>query len=170
MEGRAVAYIQSNINRHVDDITVRALVTFAEEGHQLRSDLSLWEEMALIWPISSTTDHQMMIAWIFHSAISIYLSGVYDYDQIWETHHVTTPTLPQIEIQQHVSRILDNTSLALKETNVTPLVFLFPLRIAGARVKTSEQRKQIRALLTQISCSFRVANAISSNLGEVWAS
>jgi hypothetical protein len=148
---------------------VKVLGAFAEEGQRLRSDLSLWEDMAQIWPISSTADHQMTVAWIFYSAISIYLSGVYDYDQIWETYHITTPSLPQIEIQQHVTRILDNTSLALNETNVTALVFLFPLRIAGARVKTYEQQKQIRALLTQISCSFKVANAISSNLGEVWA-
>ncbi|KEF57370.1 uncharacterized protein A1O9_05287 [Exophiala aquamarina CBS 119918] len=125
--------------------------------------------MAQLWPASHKADHQMTIAWIFHSAISIYLSGVYDYDQIWNKWHITTPSLCQVEVDEYVSKILEGTSLALQETNVTALVFLFPLRIAGARSKTIRQQKQIRYLLAQISSSFRVANAISSDLGAVWA-
>jgi len=112
----------------------------------------------------------MTVAWIFHSAISIYLSGVYDYDHIWNTYDIKTPILSQFQIESHANKILENISLALEETNVTPLVFLFPLRIAGARAKTDAQQKQIRLLLARISRSFRVANAISSDLGGVWAS
>lgn len=128
----------------------------------------------------------MMIAWIFYPAISIYLSGIYDYDPTtWSLSHndnnniITTavPVLSQDEIQANVNHILDRTAVALEHTNVTPLVFLFPLRIAGARSTTTtttttsadQQQRRIRALLAHISCSFSVANAISSDLGQVWA-
>lgn len=163
-------YTHSKIESSSKDESQRNLAALAQEGHRLRSDLGLWEEMAQIWPNSIKHDHQMMIAWIFYPAISIYLSGVYDYDQIWEAYGITTPSLPQKEVQQNVSKILDRTASALNETNVTALVFLFPLRIAGARVKRFEQQEKIRALLTQISRSFSVANAISSDLGGVWES
>lgn len=129
----------------------------------------MWEDMAQLWPTSSKKDHQMTVAWIFHSAISIYLSGVYDYDQIWSIYHIATPGLPQVEIEKHVSKILECTSFALEDTNVTALVFLFPLRIAGARATTIGQREQIRSLLAQISCNFRVADAIASDLAAIWA-
>lgn len=169
-DDRVMECTHTKIELSSKDENLRNLAAFAEEGHRLRSDLVLWEEMAQIWPNSIKHDHQMMIAWIFYPAISIYLSGVYDHDQIWEAYGITTPSLPQKEVQQNVGKILDRTASALNETNVTALVFLFPLRIAGARVKTVEQQEKIRALLTQISSSFSVANAISSDLGEVWES
>ncbi|KAK5063030.1 hypothetical protein LTR84_005106 [Exophiala bonariae] len=166
---RVMEYTHSNGKSSSEDEILRTLATFAEEGHRLRSDLYSWEEMAQIWPSSTKYNHQMMIAWVFYPAISIYLSGIYDYDRIWEASGITTPGLPRTEVQQNVGKILDRTALALKGTNVTALVFLFPLRIAGARVTTVEEQENIRTLLAQISCSFSVANAISSDLGEVWA-
>lgn len=145
------------------------LVSFAEEGFQLRSTLSAWEAMAQQYHTSSPADYQMTIAWVFYAAISIYLSGTYDYSHLWETYGVPTPILAQPEIQQHVNTILDITSVSLKETNVTGLLFLFPLRIAGARALTIEQRMRIHALLGEITRSFRAACAFTSDLGELWA-
>lgn len=194
-----MAYTHSDVEKEgfssKEDDNLRTLKAFAEEGQRLRCDLILWEEMAQLWPTSTSSmtttkqDHQMMIAWIFYPAISIYLSGIYDYDPTtWSLSHnnnnpiiTTVPVLPQDEIQANVNHILDRTAVALRHTNVTPLVFLFPLRIAGARSTTTsttstltsasadQQQRRIRALLAHISCSFSVANAISSDLGQVWA-
>jgi Fungal specific transcription factor domain len=111
----------------------------------------------------------MTIAWVFYSAISIYLSGTYDYSRLWNSYGIPTPILGQTEIQQDVNNILHTTSHALKQTNVTGLLFLFPLSIAGARAVTIEQRKRIHALLAEITGNFRAANAFTSDLQELWA-
>ena len=145
------------------------LILLAEEGFQLRSKLSAWKDMASQWSLSSPIDHQMTIAWVFYSAISIYLSGTYDYSRLWSKYGILTPTLEQSEIQQHVNNILQTTLYALKQTNVSGLLFLFPLRIAGARGVTIEQRSQIHALLAEITNSFKAANAFTSDLEELWA-
>lgn len=110
----------------------------------------------------------MTISWTFYSAISIYHSGIYDYSALWKQHHVTTPALNQHEIEQHVNTILDRTSEALHKTNLTGLIFLFPLRIAGARAAEFEQRIRIDALLTEIAHNFEAARAFTSDLNELW--
>jgi hypothetical protein len=125
--------------------------------------------MAHQWHSSLPIDYQMTIAWVFYSAISIYLSGTYDYSRLWNSYGIRTPILGQSEIQQDVNNILHTTSLALKQTNVTGLLFLFPLRIAGARALTIEQRTRIYALLEEITGNFRAANAFTSDLQELWA-
>ena len=111
----------------------------------------------------------MTIAWTFYSAISIYLSGIYDYSPLWVVYDIPTPIIAQSEIQQHVNAILDITSLALKQMTVTSLLFLFPLRIAGARAYTIDQRMRIHALLAEITSDFRAASAFTSDLEELWA-
>ena len=145
------------------------LQAYVDEGQILRSHLSSWQLIAQQWPSTSSADHQMDIAWIFYSAISIYLSGIYDYEPIWK-NHFAPPSLQPTQVQDHVDSILSVTSAALDQTNITPLLFLFPLRIAGARTRTVQQQMEIKALLSRIKNDFRIASAFSSELDNLWGS
>lgn len=145
------------------------LRSLADEGLQLRSSLYAWAEMARHWQASLATDNQMLIAWVFYAAISIYLSGTFDYSEAWTERGISTAALDQLEIQQHVKNILNTTAVSIQETNTSGLIFLFPLRIAGARAITAGERVQIRSLLTDITHRFRAANAFISDLDVMWA-
>jgi hypothetical protein len=111
----------------------------------------------------------MTIAWVFYAAISIYLSGIYDYSHIWVENGIFTPTISDSIVDQHVSNILDITTLAVERKNLAGVLFLFPLRIAGARAHRPGRRVRIQNLILQIAGSFRAANAILTDLQELWA-
>jgi len=145
------------------------LQSLAEEGSHLRSSLLRWEHSAITWTTPSAEDEPMTIAWTFYAATSIYLSGAFDYNPIWEIQHIATPILPRPIIERHVTRILDLTEFACKHTNLTGLVFLFPLRVAGARASTTADRRRITELLVEIKRTFNAASAFIAELGEYWA-
>jgi hypothetical protein len=111
----------------------------------------------------------MLLSKIFFAAISIYLSGIFDYE-ITHWHHlgIIPPTLDEVTIQVHTLTILQLSTLALDTTNLSPLLFLFPLRIAGARSRTQWQRDWVARLVTRIGCGFAVAAAILMELNHVW--
>jgi hypothetical protein len=144
----------------------------AEEGLRLQSALSDWETSALGWSATSkpmTNDLQMMLATIYHHAISIYLSGTFDYFPFWDESHIPTPTLSSSQIQAHVKAILGMVAIALKETNLAGILFLFPLRVAGARAQSLEHRLEIARMLGDITRrGFVVADAFTVDLTELW--
>ncbi|KAM0262117.1 hypothetical protein ACHAQJ_001858 [Trichoderma viride] len=111
----------------------------------------------------------MLLSRIFFAAISIYLSGIFDYE-ITHWHHLglVPPTLDEETVQMHTNTILELSNLALDTTNLSPLLFLFPLRIAGARSRTQWQRDWVARLVASIGSGFSVAAAISMELSHVW--
>lgn len=111
----------------------------------------------------------MLLSRIFFAAISIYLSGIFDYEIThWHNIGLIPPTLDEETIQMHTNAILGLSNRALDTTNLSPLLFLFPLRIAGARSRTRWQRDWIARLVTRIGSRFAVAAAISTELNHVW--
>jgi hypothetical protein len=107
---------------------------------------------------------------IFFAAVSIYLSGVFDYEiahwqQRWE---IPVPTISEDRIQEHLRSILALVKLAMRHTSLSQLLFLFPLRIAGARSCRMWQRERVVSLLAQIGESFAVADTFRTELREVW--
>ncbi|KAL6876916.1 fungal-specific transcription factor domain-containing protein [Trichoderma novae-zelandiae] len=114
-------------------------------------------------------DASMLLSRIFFAAISIYLSGIFDYEVLhWHRLGLIPPTLNQQTIQTHTNTILGLSNLALDTTNLSPLLFLFPLRIAGARSRTQWQRDWVAKLIGRIGSGFAVARAISAELNHVW--
>lgn len=144
----------------------------AMEGFRLQSALFNWEASALAWPTTSdpkAVDLQMMLARIYYHAISIYLSGTFDYFPYWDESHIQAPTLSSSQIQAHVTAILQMVAVALKETNLAGILFLFPLRVAGARARSLGQRFEIARMLREItSRGFVVADAFTIDLEELW--
>lgn len=111
----------------------------------------------------------MLLARTFFAAISIYLSGIFDYEIThWHNIGLIPPTLDEETVQMHTNAILGLSNLALDTTNLSPLLFLFPLRIAGARSRTRWQRDWVARLVTRIGGGFAVAAAISADLSHVW--
>lgn len=111
----------------------------------------------------------MILSRIFCAAISIYLSGIFDYEIThWHNIGLIPPTLDEETVQMHTNAILGLSNLALDTTNLSPLLFLFPLRIAGARSRTRWQRDWVTRLVTRIGSGFAVAAAISTELSHVW--
>jgi hypothetical protein len=109
-----------------------------------------------------------LLAEVFFSATSIYLSGVFDYEIChWQSLNLTTPTLSEDEIQQHVGFILV-LGHQLVKTNISPLLLLFPLRVASARARQTWQRQQIMELLGMVKSSFAVAGAFIADIENLW--
>jgi len=149
------------------DDQLSELHSIAAEGLGLRIFLGNWKDSVKFWNVSN--DDQMLLALIYYHAISIYLSGIFDYFSHWDEWSIPTPTIERSEIQENVQHILTMTTIALKQSNLAGILFLFPLRVAGARVDTT-QNSNILWLLGRISQGgFVVANTIAAELGQLWS-
>ncbi|KAF4462351.1 hypothetical protein FALBO_10839 [Fusarium albosuccineum] len=138
----------------------------AAEGFRLRQALSIWKESRQSPMLPSTPgsgssgdDDFLTLATVFHAATSIYLSGVFDYEMNhWQKMGITVPNLGEDEIQMHVSTILMLSTVILDDSKISPLLVLFPLRIAGARSWEQWQQDVILGLLGKIEWTFPVAS------------
>ena len=110
------------------------------------------------------------LAGAFFSATSIYLSGVFDYEiAYWQEMGIIVPNLSEEEIQAHVAAILAHTDTILNGSSISPLLMLFPLRVAGSRSYESWQQDCIMRHLAIVERTFPVASAFRVELGEVWS-
>ena len=139
----------------------------------------------------SSNDRSTLLALVFHAATRIYLSGIFDYRRAEWTllcgGAAPTAMLPHDEVDAHVETILRLTRAALAEQRgggsddsddgkLSPLLFLFPLRIAGARARggreeDGERRELVVEFLGRVrdEGGFVVAEAVEGDLrGGVW--
>ncbi|RSM07307.1 hypothetical protein CDV31_008672 [Fusarium ambrosium] len=150
----------------------------AAEGFRLRQALALWQANRRTSPPTptlkdetTTDDDFLSLAEIFFSATSIYLSGVFDYEIAhWQNMTIPVPNLSEEEIQTHVSTILVLSGMILDSSKISPVLVLFPLRVAGARSWNLWQHDCIVELLERIEQTFPVAAAFRMDLGRLWAS
>ena len=106
---------------------------------------------------------------IFFAAISIFLSGVFDYEILyWQNWGLSVPTLPEEQVQQHVQTIVDLISHALHHTSISPLLFLFSLRIVGARSYEQRRQAEVLDILGSIGHRFTIARVFQMELRGVW--
>ncbi|KAM0478366.1 hypothetical protein ACHAP7_006040 [Fusarium lateritium] len=148
----------------------------AQEGFLLKQALVDWEARAASsHPL--TKDHKNTVygsftslARSFFSATSIYLSGVFDYEIThWQKMGIVIPNLCEKDIQMHVASILMQADRVLHDSSVSPLLVLFPLRVAGARSWESWQQDLVMQHLTTIERMFPVAAAFKDDLRDVWS-
>lgn len=148
-----------------------ALLELASKGILLRSSIKEWyttfqtqiERNPLLAQNPST-----ILAEIYYHAISIYLSGLFDYRP--QFNQVPSPALPFGTIQSHGNCILSKTERALRTTRLAGIWFFFPLRVAGARAQSAQQKSSILIMLKEISArSFIVADAFFMDLNTLWA-
>lgn len=165
---RTLNFVHSMPSNTFSEEEISRLQIFAQEGRRLRSALQSLDHSLQPWDTSPPISEERLIALAYFHAISIYLSGIYDYDVVWKTVDIPVPSLPQATIRRHVESILSVTQHALQQTSICGLLFLVPLRIAGARCWQKEQELLIRSLLGHIGLSFVVANTLARDLGEIW--
>ncbi|KAK1506637.1 hypothetical protein CTAM01_02969, partial [Colletotrichum tamarilloi] len=139
----------------------------ATEGFYLRDALETWKLDA---SFSSAQHNEMLLAMSYYSATSIYLSGNYDYDlHHWQAMTVAVPVLSRDEILKHVEDILQTTREALRSSTLSPLLHLFPLRVAGARSEEHSQRQAVTECLLEVKKQFAVSDAMLVELDELWS-
>jgi hypothetical protein len=140
------------------------------EGLGVREGLESWRTNFQLWCKDASAlieDSQSILAVIYYHAISIYLSGIFDYR--FQFNQIVTPTLSQPRIEHHVDMILSKTQVALETTNLGGVLFFFPLRVAGARATCQGEKTMILEMLKEISRrSFVVADAFKTDLEELW--
>jgi hypothetical protein len=150
----------------------------ANDGLQIQTSLRSWSKKTTSWIVapgqksnSFSGASNSILAKVYYHAITIFLSGLFDYRQHWAASDqpIHVPTLNQSEVQQHVTEILDTTQNALEKTNMVGVLFFFPLRVAGARARIQEQKLQILELLRRISkANFVAADAFVEDLTQLW--
>ncbi|KAL1893275.1 hypothetical protein Sste5346_006451 [Sporothrix stenoceras] len=120
-------------------------------------------------PISQTTDASMILAHVFCAAVNAYLSGIFDYEMDqWHAIGQQPPTLPRATLQLHVDTILRYAAPALANTNIAPILLLFPIRVAGARSHYPRQRIEVLKLLDVIGRMYAAATYYSAHLQRLW--
>lgn len=149
-----------------------AMQAVAADGMKLRRALVVWQE-SYGEPIdaraTAVKDEAMLLCHIFFAAVSIYLSGAFDYEtEHWDGHDVQIPILSEEEINQHRQDTIDLVVLGMKASTLSPVLFLFPLHIAGARATSEHDRTRIRVLLEAIGKRFAVVTAVRNSLEVVW--
>lgn len=147
------------------------LLELAAEGLTIREALDAWyvdfrqkhtDESEVL-----EQNAESILAMAYFHGISIYLSGIFDYHAA-QFNGIFTPVIPRQVIQNHVSNILRTTTLALGTTNLSPVLFFFPLRVAGARATCINERGSILNLLQQVLRRFPVADAFIEDLKSLW--
>ncbi|KAI8937089.1 hypothetical protein NX059_006305 [Plenodomus lindquistii] len=147
------------------------------EGFRMRESLQQWWIVASAWNNefeerfaacgSRKLDEELLMGYIYYHAISIYLSGTYDYHPHWTSDNA--PILPYITIKWHVSEIL-GASYRLLDQGIAGVLLFFPLRVAGARARDMLSRNTILDLLSATSNrGYVVAEAFTTDLSELWA-
>ncbi|THX51961.1 hypothetical protein D6D06_07037, partial [Aureobasidium pullulans] len=164
---RALQYLDPLDTSALSHEEMQQLRAFAVEGFDLR--LELCEVQATLSALDDPAkDDRTIIAKIYLAATSMFLSGVYDYRSIWLRHIEAVPTLPQTMIEEHLSTILDLTEYAMARTNLSTLLFLYPLRVACSRAWTLNERDRLRSMLGTIKRSFAVAHVFITEVEELW--
>ncbi|USP81299.1 uncharacterized protein yc1106_08573 [Curvularia clavata] len=142
-----------------------------EEGIVMQQWLQQWWKSAEAWERdTSRVDGDLLVAKSYYHAISIYLSGSYDYHSHWSRPGAPqAPILDRPTIEGHMHEIL-RLSQKLLDHGFAGLLLFIPLRIAGARVADTNDRDVILQMFLTISQrGYAVADAIRSDLVELWA-
>jgi hypothetical protein len=119
---------------------------------------------------ASTTEAQRCFHAIQHAAISIYLSGLYDYHESrWQKYNIAVPTLGTAKVGHLVDTILAQVERSLSLSEPNSVSFVFALRVAGARSHTAEDRSRVTWLLKRIQRCYVVADVLIKDLAVRWS-
>ncbi|OAA35378.1 C6 finger domain protein [Beauveria brongniartii RCEF 3172] len=152
----------------------------AGTGMALRAALTAWHKAYLEAIEDGGTvdgraheDECGLLTRLFWSGISIYLSGTFDYEMYhWRRFGLAVPSLDAVTVRGHVETILLLVEHALDRSSLSPLLFLFPLRIAGARSTRAPaaQRARVLRILDAVAERFAAGQAIKEALIDAWVS
>lgn len=159
---RASTYIDSLDFEH-NDTDPTTTYELLQAGQDLHSELLAFATVLR----SSTQAHDISVAWMYYHALSIYLSGIFDYTL---SGVCTVPFSREAEITTHLEGILKRSDEALQQSQVSQVFLLLPLRIAGNRCSNSKQCQEVLKRLDILQGQFAVATAFRGELLQMWSS
>jgi hypothetical protein len=159
---RGSAYIDSHHPENVDSEPIE-IYELVQAGGSLRIQLAAFASVLR----ASAHAHDYSVAWMYYHAISIYLSGIFDYTL---SEVCTTLSLQADEITLHLEGILARSDEALQKSHVSQVFLLLPLRIAGNRCRNLEQCREVLERLEVLQRQFAVATAFRTELLQMWSS
>lgn len=168
---RALYFCDSEAMSMPDQVRFHRARDLGTEGLWLQQLLQQWWEMSSTWQHAShEPDWKLLVGHIYYHAISIYISGTYDYHTYWnQPGSPKAPILARSEVEWHARNIL-RLSRELLACGVAGVLLFFPLRVAGARVRNGRERGDIlRLLQAVVQRGYVVADAFTSDLAELWA-
>ena len=147
-------------NMDVDPTTMHELI---KEGEELHSQLAALSSALHL----SMSAQDISVAWMYYHALSIYLSGVFDYTL---AEVCAIPSLRDDEITVHLERILRHSDEALQQNQTSRVFLLLPLRIAGNRCSNWKQCQEVLRRIDALRDQFAVAIAFRTELLQIWSS
>jgi hypothetical protein len=144
----------------VDPTTMHQLI---EEGERLHSQLATFSSTLQM----STNAQDISVAWMYYHALSIYLSGVFDYTL---SEVCAIPSLRDNEITVHLEGILERSDEAIQHSPTSRVFLLLPLRIAGNRCSNWKQCQEVLNRIDTLRDQFAVATAFRTELLQIWSS
>lgn len=138
---------------------------FLEEGACLRA---IVEMILQNLPEPDAKFPDELVAFVFLHATSIYLSGIFDYRlHLFST--TPTTTISRDRVRFHVTSIINGTKIAINETKLCGLLFLYPLRVAAARATDPAEQEQIMDAFGKIGQQgFAIVQVFRQEIREVW--
>jgi hypothetical protein len=158
---RASAYIEFHDVETIDPDT-STIFELIQTGQNLHSQLATFASLLRASPQAPDNN----VAQMYYHALSIYLSGIFDYTL---SPLRTTLSLQPDEITAHLEGILTHSSEAQQQNQVSQVFLLLPLRIAGNRCSNSKQCREVLKRLDILRKQFAVAAAFRTEVLEMWA-
>ncbi|KAL3440286.1 hypothetical protein BJX65DRAFT_290803 [Aspergillus insuetus] len=139
-----------------------------KEGLEIQSSIYAWHEKAKLQLDSEqTVDSIIHLALACYHSLHVFLSNNYNYYRFW--HNTAAPRLSPEEIEQHVESIIQHAENILKDSEVSSVLLLFPLRVAGTHAESGTRTRILRLLDGVFARGFVVSSRIKEDLNEYWA-
>ena len=167
---RAIRYCELEAGHLPEKAQTERSQSLAAEGLLLQQSLHEWWDISIAWQYASDAlDPELLVAHIYYHAVSIYLSGTYDYHVHWTKPMAPcSPILARTQIEWHTQEIL-RLSHELLATGTAGVLLFFPLRVAGARVRNAHDMHEILDLFhIVLQRGYAVAGALTTDLSELW--
>ncbi|KAG0154645.1 hypothetical protein PDIDSM_213 [Penicillium digitatum] len=149
-------------------VTNSSVALIAAEGLDVQGSIYNWHTKMLLQLVQDGPDPYSNLALLYYHALLIFLSGNYDYFPYRE--NIPAPVLSPTDIAEHLTTILYLSSEVLRHSKIPGVMLFFPMTVAGARVRTADQKSEILSLLNLVfSKGFVVANRLRDGLLERWA-
>ena len=145
------------------DVDPTKMYKLVREGQDLHSQLAAFASALHM----STSAQDISVAWMYYHALSIYLSGVFDYTL---SEVCAIPSLQDEEITVHLEGILKRSDEAVRQSQTSCVFLLLPLRIAGNRCSNWKQCQEVLDRIDVLRDQFAVATAFRTELLHTWSS
>jgi hypothetical protein len=168
---RAIQFCESEAGYLPDEAQAERAQYLAAEGLLLQQSLHEWWDVSNAWKYATgASDPELLIAHVYYHAVSIYLSGTYDYHLHWTKPMAPcAPILARTEIEWHMRQVL-RLSRELLAAGVAGVLLFFPLRVAGARVRDAHDMHEVLSLFRSVlQRGYAVADALITDLSELWS-